>query len=86
MAKVCLTARLICQAGTKVGHSDPIIPCGRVIDHRIKGTLGITGWWSLRVHINGLVWHLDVDSSHPGAAVGSKGSAVRRIKWYVSWV
>jgi len=43
MAKVCLTVRLIGQAETKVGHSDPIILCGRVIDQRIKGTLGITG-------------------------------------------
>jgi len=43
MAKVCLTVRWINQAGTKVGHSDPIVPSGRVIDHRIKGTLGITG-------------------------------------------
>ena len=32
------------------------------------------------------VWHLDVGSSHPGAEAGSKGSAVRRLKWYVSWV
>jgi len=33
-----------------------------------------------------LVWHLDVDSSYPGAESGPKGSAVRRIKGYVSWV
>jgi len=59
---------------------------GIVIDHRIKGTLGITGWWILRVPIDGFVWHLDVDSSHPGGAQPSKGSAVRRLKWYVSWV
>ncbi len=31
-----------------------------------------------RVHIDGEVWHLDVDSSHPGAVVGPKGWAVRR--------
>jgi len=31
-------------------------------------------------------WHLDVGSSHPRTEVGSKGSAVRRLKWYVSWV
>jgi len=40
----------------------------------------------LRDPIDGVVWHLDVDSSHPRAEVGSKGSAVRRLKWYVSWV
>ena len=27
-----------------------------------------------------------VTSSHPGAVGGSKGSVVRRLKWYVSWV
>jgi len=40
----------------------------------------------LRVLIDGFVWHLDVDSSHPGGAQSTKGSAVRRLKWYVSWV
>ena len=39
-----------------------------------------------RVHIDGGVWHLDVGSSHPGAVFGPKGSAVRRLKWYASWV
>jgi hypothetical protein len=24
--------------------------------------------------------------SYPGAEQGSKGSAVRRLKWYMSWV
>ena len=33
-----------------------------------------------------MVWHLDVGSSHPGAVEGSKGLAVRQLKWYVSWV
>ncbi len=28
---------------TKVGSSDPAIPCGRVVAQRIKGTPGITG-------------------------------------------
>ena len=69
-----------------VGHSDPVILCGKFIAQRIKGTPGITGLWFLRVHIDETVWHLDVGSSHPGAEVGSKGSAVRRLKWYVSWV
>jgi len=40
----------------------------------------------LRVLIDKFVWHLDVGLSHPGAEVGSKGSAVRRLKWYMSWV
>ena len=59
---------------------------GIAIAQRIKVTLGITGLSPPRVHIDGEVWHLDVGSSHPGAEVGPKGSAVRRLKWYVSWV
>ena len=41
--KVCLTARLTCRAGTKVGLSDPVVLYGRAIAQRIKGTPGITG-------------------------------------------
>src|SRR3546814_17702982 len=36
--------------------------------------------------MDGIVWHLDVGSSHPGAGAGPKGLAVRQLKWYVSWV
>jgi len=32
----------------------------------------------LRVHIDGIVWHLDVVLLQPRAEEGSKGSAVRR--------
>ncbi len=74
------------RAGTKVGLSDPAVPNGRAVAQRIKGTPGITGLSPPRVHIDGEVWHLDVGSSHPGAGAGPKGSAVRRLKWYVSWV
>ena len=28
----------------------------------------------------------DVGSSHPGGEEAPKGSAVRRLKWYASWV
>ena len=63
-----------------------MVPRGRAIAQRIKGTPGITGLSRPRVHIDDAVWHLDVDSSHPGAGEGPKGSAVRRLKWYVSWV
>ena len=31
------------RAGTKVGYSDPVVPHGRAIAQRIKGTPGITG-------------------------------------------
>lgn len=56
-----------------VGHSDPVILYGMIIAQRIKGTLGITGLFLLRARIDGDVWHLDVDSSHPGAVNGTKG-------------
>ena len=85
-AKARLTARPTGRAGTKVGLSDPVVLCGRAIAQRIKGTPGITGLYPPRVHIDGGVWHLDVGSSHPGAGVGPKGSAVRRLKWHASWV
>ena len=81
-----LTARPTSRAGTKVGSSDPAAQSGMAVAQRIKGTPGITGLSCPRVHIDGKVWHLDVGSSHPGAGAGPKGSAVRRLKWYVSWV
>ena len=74
------------RTGTKVGLSDPAVPYGRAVAQRIKGTPGITGLSRPRVHIDGAVWHLDVGSSHPGAVQGPKGPAVRRLKWYASWV
>ena len=86
MAQACLTVRRTCRAGAKAGHSDPVVLYGRAIAQRIKGTPGITGLFLPRVHIDGGVWHLDVGSSHPGAVAGPKGSAVRRLKWYASWV
>ncbi len=69
-----------------VGHSDPIVLNEKAIAQRIKGTPGITGLFFLRDLIDRKVWHLDVGSSHPGSVEGSKGLAVRQLKWYVSWV
>ncbi len=43
MAQGCLTARLTSRTGAKAGHSDPVVPNGRAIAQRIKGTPGITG-------------------------------------------
>lgn len=40
----------------------------------------------LESHIDGIVWHLDVDLSYPEVVEDFKGSAVRRLKWYMSWV
>ena len=42
-AEARLTVRLTSRAGTKVGHSDPVVLYGRAIAQRIKGTPGITG-------------------------------------------
>ena len=42
-AKGCLTARRTGRAGAKAGLSDPVVPDGRAIAQRIKGTPGITG-------------------------------------------
>jgi len=43
MTKNYLTVRLTNQTEMKVGHSDPVILCGKIIAQRIKGTPGITG-------------------------------------------
>src|SRR6202165_23553 len=86
MAQGSLTARPTSRAGTKVGHSDPAVACGSAVAQRIKGTPGITGLSSPRVHIDGKVWHLDVGSPRPGAKAGPKGWAVRPLKRYASWV
>ena len=43
MAQGCLTGRLTSRSGGKPGHSDPVVPHGRAIAQRIKGTPGITG-------------------------------------------
>ncbi len=57
----------------------------------LEGGRTLKGGWEImrfitRVHIDGAVWYLDVDSSNPGAGAGPKGLAVRQLKWYVSWV
>ncbi len=70
----------------KAGLSDPAVHCGMAVAQRLKGTPGITGLSSPRVHIDGKVWHLDVGSPYPGAEQGPKGPAVRRLKGYASWV
>ena len=43
MAEGRLTGRRTCRSGGKPGHSDPVLPHGRGIAQRIKGTPGITG-------------------------------------------
>ena len=43
MAQAGLTGRQTCRTGRKLEHSDPVVPYGRAIAQRIKGTPGITG-------------------------------------------
>ena len=43
MAQGCLTERQTSRPGRKLEHSDPVVPHGRAIAQRIKGTPGITG-------------------------------------------
>ena len=75
-----------CILRMKICRNDPIFYSVKKIVQWIKGTLGITGWWFLRVPIEEIVWHLDVGSSYPKHELLFKGSAVRRLKWYMSWV
>ena len=43
LSEGCLTARQTSRTGRKLGYSDPVVPHGRAIAQRIKGTPGITG-------------------------------------------
>ncbi len=43
MAQGGLTVRPTSRTGRKLEHSDPVVPYGRAIAQRIKGTPGITG-------------------------------------------
>ena len=43
MAQARLTERPTSRTGGKPEHSDPVVPHGRAIAQRIKGTPGITG-------------------------------------------
>jgi hypothetical protein len=42
-AQAGFTVSFTRQTVSKEGSSDPVVPCGRAIAQRIKGTLGITG-------------------------------------------
>ena len=43
IAEAGLTVRETGRSGAKAGYSDPVVPHGRAIAQRIKGTPGITG-------------------------------------------
>jgi len=86
MVELYLTVRLCSRTETRVGHSDRVSRPKWGTAQKIKGTPGITGLPLFRVPIDGVIWHLDVGLSHPGAESGSKGLAVRQLKRYMSWV
>ena len=69
-----------------VDFIEPNILNGKIFEHQIKGTLGITElyWFSVHSDINGC--DLDVESSYPCDVAVANGSTVRRVKWYVNWV
>ena len=77
MAQGCLTGRPTSRSGAKAGHSDPVIPRGRVIAQKDKRYSGDNRLIAPRAHIDGAVWHLDVGSSHPGA-----GEKVPRVRLF----
>ena len=81
-----MTARRTCRAEWKHGVSDPAVPDGRAVAYLIKAAPGITGLSRPRVRIDGVVWRLDVGSSHPGAVLGPKVGDVRPLKRDASWV
>ncbi len=74
------------RTDAKAGLSDLPVLYGRAGTYRIKGTPGITGLSRPSAHSDGVVWHLDVGWSHPGAEAGPKGLAVRQLKRHPSWV
>ena len=43
LVQASLTERQTSRPGAKAGQSDPVVPHGRAIAQRIKGTPGITG-------------------------------------------
>ena len=81
-----MTEKFTNWSGTKVGLLIQQCIVWLLVAQRIKITLGITGWSLPKVLINEEVWHLDVGSSPPDAAIRIKGWAVRPLKRYVSWV
>ena len=81
-----MTATPTGGAGTKVGLSDPVVLSGNAHRSTDKSYPGDNRLITPKSRIDGVVWHLDVGSSHPGAVVGPKGWAVRPLKRYASWV
>ena len=57
MAEGRLTVWPTSRTGRKLGHSDPVVPYGRAIAQRIKGTPGITGEGPKGWAVRPLKWH-----------------------------
>lgn len=81
-----LTDRLISPSDTKVDFIDPLNVREYFSDQQIKVTLGITGLLLLRVHIDAVIWHLDVDFGYPPGVAARKGWTVRPLKTNMNWV
>lgn len=81
-----LTDRPIRPSDTKVDFNDPLIAREHISDQQIKVTLGITGLLLLRVLIDAVIWHLDVDFGYPPGAAARKGWTVRPLKTNMNWV
>ena len=77
--KLGLTARYTNQAEVKAGSNDRVYTLtynikGYVYIHqRTKGTLGITGLYLKRVHIDLGLGYIDVVLSQPSAETGTEG-------------
>jgi hypothetical protein len=88
MANVHLIARPTSRAmmwfKSHVDHNDPAKIYGNFVAQRIKGTPGITAQFLMIDRRNSKDYDLDVGSRQLGTERGSKSSAVRRLKSYVS--
>ena len=85
-AKASLTARLTGRAVTKVGVSDPAVcewKCRRSTDKSYPGDNRLNSPKRPQRR-GGLAPRCRLVTSW--AVFGPKGSAVRRLKWYASWV
>ncbi len=79
------TARLTSRAETKVGHSGSGGPAWKAIAQRIKGTPGDNRLMTPRVHIDGVVWHLDVRLIASWGWSRSQGFGFSPIKAVRDW-
>ncbi len=78
MVQACLIVRLTSRTETKIGHSDPGVPCGRALAQQIKGTPGITIDDSQELISTESFGTSMLTHHNLGVEEGPKGSVVRR--------